>query len=377
MRSIRTAILNIKAERDTMGPSEGLVTALNKMREMSVKEGSVYHQYIPIITDTTSIGEFGTPILEMTDVRNEFMTKLVKRIVETQIEGKVYNNKLEQLEGEEVPLGYSVQDLYVNPAKGRQFNVDDFAGLLQKYEADVKQQFLTVNMDLQYPVTITRAKLKSAFVSWGELEKFITGITNSLYSGANIDQYNFTKYLVSNAFRNGHTINRVITEPTTEATAKAFVKAARALALDFGEATGDFNAWKKVNTDDSKALVAWTDMEDIVFLLRNDIISEIDVDVLAVAFNTDRATLMGKIIGVRDFNIRNDAGEVVFDGSSILGIMADRRWFRIRSQDKELDAFYNANNRTWNYYYNVVKMYNYSLFANAVVFCTKEPDISS
>lgn len=360
-----------------MGPSEGLVTALNKLRKMSVKEGSVYHQYIPIITDTTSIGEFGTPILEMTDVRNEFMTKLVKRIVETQIEGKVYNNKLEQLEGEEVPLGYSVQDLYVNPAKGRQFNVDDFAGLLQKYEADVKQQFLTVNMDLQYPVTITRAKLKSAFVSWGELEKFITGITNSLYSGANIDQYNFTKYLVSNAFRNGHTINRVITEPTTEATAKAFVKTARALALDFGEATGDFNAWAKVNTDDSKALVAWTDMEDIVFLLRNDIISEIDVDVLAVAFNTDRATLMGKIIGVRDFNIRNDAGEVVFDGSTILGIMADRRWFRIRSQDKELDAFYNANNRTWNYYYNVVKMYNYSLFANAVVFCTEEPDISS
>lgn len=360
-----------------MGPSEGLVTALNKMREMSVKEGSVYHQYIPIITDTTSIGEFGTPILEMTDVRNEFMTKLVKRIVETQIEGKVYNNKLEQLEGEEVPLGYSVQDLYVNPAKGRQFNVDDFAGLLQKYEADVKQQFLTVNMDLQYPVTITRAKLKNAFVSWGELEKFITGITNSLYSGANIDQYNFTKYLVANAFRNGHTINRVITEPTTEATAKAFVKQARALALDFGEATGDFNAWTKVNTDDSKALVAWTEMEDIVFLLRNDIISEIDVDVLAVSFNMDRTTLMGKIIGVRDFSIRNDAGEIVFDASSILGIMCDRRWFRIRSQDKELDAFYNANNRTWNYYYNVVKMYNYSLFANAVVFCTKEPDISS
>ena len=360
-----------------MNPSNGLVTALNKMREMSVSEGSIYHQYVPVITDLTSIGEFGTPILEYTDVRNEFMTKLVKRIVETQIEGKVFNNKLSQLEGEQVPLGYSIQDIYVNPAKGRKFNVEDFAGLLQKYEADVKQQFLTVNMDMQYPVTITRAKLKNAFTSWGALESFITGITNSLYSGANIDQYNFTKYLVSNAFRNGHTINKVVTAPTTEATSKAFVKAARALALDFAEASSDFNAWAKVNTDDSKALVTWTEPEDIVFVLRNDVIAELDVDVLASAFNIGKAELMGRIIGVRNFDMFSDAGTKVFDGSSILGIMCDRKWFKIKSQDLELDSFSNANNRTWQYYYNVVKMYNYSLFANAVVFCTAEPDTSS
>ena len=360
-----------------MNPSNGLVTALNKMREMSVSEGSIYHQYVPVITDLTSIGEFGPPILEYTDVRNEFMTKLVKRIVETQIEGKVFNNKLSQLEGEQVPLGYSIQDIYVNPAKGRKFNVEDFAGLLQKYEADVKQQFLTVNMDMQYPVTITRAKLKNAFTSWGALESFITGITNSLYSGANIDQYNFTKYLVSNAFRNGHTINKVVTAPTTEATSKAFVKAARALALDFAEASSDFNAWAKVNTDDSKALVTWTEPEDIVFVLRNDVIAELDVDVLASAFNIGKTELMGRIIGVRNFDMFSDAGTKVFDGSSILGIMCDRKWFKIKSQDLELDSFYNANNRTWQYYYNVVKMYNYSLFANAVVFCTAEPDISS
>lgn len=360
-----------------MNPSNGLVTALNKMREMSVSEGSIYHQYVPVITDLTSIGEFGQPILEYTDVRNEFMTKLVKRIVETQIEGKVYNNKLSQLEGEEVPLGYSIQDIYVNPAKGRKFNVEDFAGLLQKYEADVKQQFLAVNMDLQYPVTITRAKLKNAFTSWASLEAFITGITNSLYSGANIDQYNYTKYLVSNAFRNGHTINKVVSGVSSADTAKAFVKAARTLFLDFQEASSDYNAWAKVNTDDTKALVTWTEPQDVVFMLRNDVISEIDTEVLAAAFNIERAELMGRIIGVRNFDMFSDAGVKVFDGSTILGIMADRKWFKIKSQDMELDSFYNANNRTWTYYYNTVKMYNYSLFANAVVFCTAEPVISS
>lgn len=356
-----------------MGPSTGLQTALNKMREMSVSEGSIYHQYVPIITDLTSIGEFGTPILEMEDVRNEFISKLVKRIAYTQITSKMFNNPLAQLEGEQVPLGYAGQDIFVNRARGRKFNVEDFAGLLQKYESDVKVQYQTVNMDVQYPVTITRAKIKNAFVSWGSLEEFINGITQSLYAGASIDQYNWTKALVSNAYRNGHTINKIITKPTDEASAKAFVKAAREYFMNFQTPTTDFNAWAKVNTDDEKAIVTWTNPEDVVFLIRNDVLAELDIEVMASAFNIDSAKLYGRIIGVKDFDMFNDEGEKVFDGSAILGLMADKNWFKIKSQDIEMDVFFNPNNRCYNYYLNVVKMYNYSLFANAVVFATEEP----
>lgn len=356
-----------------MGPSTGLQTALNKMREMSVKEGSVYHQYVPIITDLTSIGEFGTPILEMEDVRNEFISKLVKRIAYTQITSKMYDNPLAQLEGEQVPLGYAGQDIFVNRAKGRQFNVNDFAGLLQKYESDVKVQYQTVNMDVQYPVTITRAKIKNAFVSWGSLEEFINGITQSLYAGASIDQYNWTKALVSNAYRNGHTINKIITKPTDTASSKAFVKAAREMFMNFQTPTSDFNAWAKVNTDDDKAIVTWTLPDDVVFILRNDVIAELDLEVMASAFHIDSAKLYGRIIGVKDFDIYNDEGQKAFDGDKILGIMADKNWFKIKSQDVEMDVFFNPNNRCYNYYLNVVKMYNYSLFANAVVFATEEP----
>lgn len=356
-----------------MGPSTGLQTALNKMREMSVKDGSVYHQYVPIITDLTSIGEFGTPILEMEDVRNEFISKLVKRIAYTQITSKMFNNPLAQLEGEQVPLGYAGQNVYVNRARGRQFDIDDFAGLLQKYESDVKVEYQTVNMDVQYPVTITRAKLRNAFVSWGALEEFISGITQSIYAGASIDQYNWTKALVSNAYRNGHTINKIVTKPTDASSSKAFVKVAREYFMNFQTPTSDFNAWAKVNTDDDKAIVTWTDPEDVVFLIRNDVLAELDIEVMASAFHIDSAKLYGRIIGVKDFDIYNDEGTKVFDGSAILGIMADKSWFKIKTQDAEMDSFFNANNRTTNLYYNITKMYNYSLFSNAIVFATEEP----
>ena len=39
-----------------------------------------------------------------------------------------------------------------------------------------------------------------------------------------------------------------------------------------------------------------------------------------------------------------------------------------------LDEFYNANNRTWQYYLNLTKMYGYSLFANGVILATALPE---
>ena len=356
-----------------MGPSTGLQTALNKMREMSVKDGSVYHQYVPVITDLTSIGEFGQPILEMEDVRNEFISKLVKRIAYTQVSSKMFDNPLAQLEGEQVPLGYAGQDLYINRIRSKKFNVEDFAGLLNKYSCDVKVQYQTVNMDVQYPVTITRAKIRDAFVSWASLEEFINGITTAIYAGASIDQYNWTKALVSNAYRNGHTINQVIDAPTTADKAKAFVKKAREIFMNFQTPTSDYNAWAKVNTDDDKAIVTWTNPDDVVFLIRNDVLAELDIEVMAQAFHLDSAKLYGRIIGVKDFDMYNDEGEKVFDGSKILGLMADKAWFKIKTQDAEMDSFYNPSNRTTQLFYNVVRMYNYSYFANAVCFCTEEP----
>ena len=50
--------------------------------------------------------------------------------------------------------------------------------------------------------------------------------------------------------------------------------------------------------------------------------------------------------------------------------MCDKSWFRIKTREMTMDEFYNANNRTWQFYLNDVRMYQYSLFANAVVFAT-------
>lgn len=356
--------------------NEGLVTSLNAIREASVSEGTIYHQYVPAITDDTNIATFGSVILSTPVVANEFMNRLVNRIVYTSFETKYFNNPLQVLEGDRIPLGYAGQEIYVNPAKRRKYDVDDFAGLLVKYEADVKVQYTQVNMDLQYPVTVSRHKLKQAFVSWESLDGFIQELSNSLYNGAYIDEYNFAKGLVSSAYKSNRVQLQTVTAPTTEATGKAFVKKLRELFLNMKAPSSSFNAWAKVGGYGNE-IITWSNPEDIVLLLRNDVASNIDVDVLASAFNIDKATLLGNIIYVNDFNMYNDDGTQNYDGSKILAFIGDKSWFRIKRQDMFLDEFYNANNRTWQYYLNLTKMYNYSLFANGVVICTEAPSVPS
>lgn len=358
-----------------MNPSQGLVTALNKMREMSVDNGDIYHQYFPIVDANTTIGDFGAPMFGSNyQAVQESFFGLLKQIAYVATQTRIFNNPLAQLEGDNIPLGWAGEETYINPVKGRQFDVNDFAGILQKYEADVKVQYLTVNMDLQYPVTITRDKIRQAFTSWADLENFINGIVNALYNGAYIGMFQYTKALVTGAYAANKAAIQTFTLPTDESTGKAFVKKLREMHTLFQLPSSSYNAWAKVGGA-GKPVTTWCAPEDIILMIRADILSVIDVDVLAAAFNMSKTDFIGRVITVDNFDIRDDDGNLVTDGSAILGIVCDKSWFKIKTQDMALDMWFNPNNRSWQYYLNTVKMYNYSLFANGVILATAMPDV--
>ena len=353
-----------------MGPSKGLITATNAIREMVISGNAAYHQYLPVVDANTPIAELAQPIFEYKPLQNAWLGALVNKIVRTQFDTRMYRNPLAQLEGEQLPMGYTIELAHINPAKGQRFNNEDFAAILNKYSADVKTQYVSINSDLQYPVTVSARTLKQAFTSWGALQSFIEGLTNSLFNGAHIDQYNLTKNLVSSAYAAGNVQVVTLSAPSDEATGKAFVKTARQKFLDFQAPSSANNGWALAGGE-GRPVTTWSNPEDIVFLLRNDIAASIDVDVLASSFNITRSELQGRTIYVDNFDMYDDEGTKVFDGSKILGVMADKAWFRINQQDEQMDEFYNAGNRSWTYFLNIVRSYAYSLFANAVVFATE------
>lgn len=353
--------------------NNSLKQSLNAIREIS---STIYHEYVPIIDDSTDIGAFADPILNYPEVYNEFCNVLVNKLVYQQFLAKTFNNPLQLLDGDRIPLGFAGEEGYVNPSKGRAFNVNDFAGLLVKYEADVKIQYQTVNADLQYAVTVSRQQLKKAMTSWGNLEEFITSISNSLYNGAYIDMYRFTKNIVSGAYQGNKGVIQTVSAVTDQASAKAFVQTARELFLNFQLPSTSFNAWTK-NDGSGRPITAWCNPEDIVMIIRNDVRAKIDVQDLATAFNVDYADMLGRVVTVDNFDSYDDEGTKVFDGSAILGIIADKSWFRIKTQDMFMENFYNPNNRTMQYFLNVIRMYNFSLFANGVILATSNPSVAT
>lgn len=359
-----------------MNPSEGLVTSLNAIREMSVKEGKAYHEYVPIISSTTDIGALAQPVLNYVNVRNDFMSMLINKIVATKFEVKYFKNPLQVLEGDEMPLGYATEDIYINPAKGRRMNVDDFAGLLAKYEADVKVQYNHINMDLQYPVTVSYTQLKKAFTSWTSLEKFIDALSMSLYNGAYIDEFRFTKNLIGGAYLKNQVQYEVVSGVNTEANAKAFVTKMRELYLNMQMPSSKYNAWNKVGGE-GRPVETWSMPENLVFVIRNDILAYIDVNVLATAFNVNKTDLLGRILPVDNFSAFDDDGNEIFDGANIIGFIGDKSWFRIQRQDMFVEEFRNPNNRTYQMYLNLIKQYQYSLFANGLVVCTQAPVVDA
>ena len=351
--------------------NNSLKQSLNALREIS---STIYHEYIPVIDDTTDISAFAQPIFDFPVVYNEFCNVLVNKLVFSQFQTMTFNNPLRVLEGDRVPLGYSGENVYTNPAQARSFNVNDFAGLLIKYEADTKVEYWTVNTDIQYCVTVSRQQLKKAMTSWDNLAEYITQLSNSLYNGAYIDFFRYSKNIISGAYKENRGVIQTISAISSADTAKAFIEKARELFLNFQLPSTSYNAWAK-NGGAGKPVTTWTRPEDIVMVVRNDVRAKMDVEVLASAFNIDKTTLLGNIITVDNFDGYDDDGTKVFDGSAIVGGIFDKAWFKIKTQDFFMENFYNPNNRTMQYYLNVQRGYNMSLFANGVIFATSAPTV--
>ena len=361
-----------------MNPSQGLQTALNEIRNTLIHDNSLYQTQIPLVDDYTSSQVYGQSLLNLpSDLRNRFIQSLVNRIAYTRFMMDYYENPLRELAGDDLPLGAIGQEIYVNPARGRVYDINDFAGLLVKYESDIKAEYTEINFDVQYPVTIIRKELEKAFVSWGDFESFLMGISTSLYNGAYIDDYKYTKKLITNAYRNNAVQMEVfnISSTPTRTELLGLTSRLRELYLNFLTPSTKYNAWAKVGGY-GRSIVSWSKPENIVVFVSNKMASILDVNVLARAFNIDKTELVGRVYYVEDFDIVDDNGVVVYDGSNILAMICDRRWFKIREKDMFMDEFYNANNRSWQSYLNVIKSFNYSLFANAFMLVKAIPEIN-
>ena len=294
---------------------------------------------------------------------NEFVTNLINRIGLTIIRNKTFSNPLSILRKGSVPLGTDIQDLYENPAEAEAYELSNtaMAKLLTITDPDTHVAYYRRNRKDLYTKTISRENLQGAFVSWEKFESYISAITTSLYSGNYIDEFELTKSLVDGAYDNDKVIVETISAVTDETSAKAFIKKCRSLFNKMKLPSTQYNAYSKFSGAKG-TIKTWTEEDRFVLIVTSDVMAEVDVDVLARAFNIENTKFLGRVIEVDSF-----------ENEEIQAILCDESWFQIYENLMRFDEFYNARTMTWNEYLHVWQTYAICPFANAVVFATAQP----
>lgn len=294
---------------------------------------------------------------------NEFVTNLINRIGLTIIRNKTFSNPLSILRKGSMPLGTDIQDLYENPAEAEQYELSNtaMAKLLTITDPDTHVAYYRRNRKDLYTKTISRENLQGAFVSWEKFESYISAITTSLYSGNYIDEFELTKSLVDGAYDNNKVIVETVSAVTDETSAKAFIKKCRSLFNKMKLPSTQYNAYSKFSGAKG-TIKTWTEEDRFVLIVTSDVMAEVDVDVLARAFNIENTKFLGRVIEVDSF-----------ENEEIQGILCDESWFQIYENLMRFDEFYNARTMTWNEYLHVWQTYAICPFANAVVFATAQP----
>lgn len=294
---------------------------------------------------------------------NEFVNNLINRIALTIIRNKSFNNPLSVFKKGSVPLGTDIQDIYENPANAEKYEYTDtaMAKLLTITDPDTHVAYYRRNRQDLFTKTISREGLQGAFVSWDDFENYIAGITTSLYSGNYIKEFDLTKALIDGAYDSGKVVVETVTAITDESSAKEFVKKARSLYLKMSLPSTEYNAYSKFSGAKG-TITTWTESDRIVVITTADVMSQVDVEVLASAFNIDSAKLMGRIIVVDKF-----------ENPEIQAVICDEAWLQIYDNIFRFDEFYNARVMAWNEYLHAWGTFAICPFANAVVLATEQP----
>lgn len=327
---------------------------------------STYRELIPNADANTLITDISNPLNNYEPLFNEFVSGLVNRIGLEIIHNKIYTNPLGLFKKGAVPLGTDIEDIYTNPVQKIEYDPSEtgMARLLKKYDPDTKVTYYRRNRRDTYPLTISKQQLQAAFLSWEKLEKFVASFTNAQYSGDYKDEFRYTKGLIDSAYVENKIIMQQITAPTDETTGKAFVKVAKKLYANFKFPSNEYNAYYKITGD--SPVETWSDQNTICMIATAETLANIDVDVLAKAFNIDKTTFMGRIVEIDRFQ-----------NPEIKAVICDESFFQIYNNLLEYAGSYNPATLSWNYFLHSWDIFALCPFANAVALVTALPTVKT
>ena len=334
---------------------------------------SEYQQSVPEVLKSTDIPAVGDAIFGYPGGANKFLGALLNRIALVTIKSLTFNNPFVDLKKGYLETGETVEETFVQMAKAREFNVEKAPKReFQRTLPDVRAAFHLINYKAQYPVTIERRELQQAFVSLDGVTMLINKIVDSVYQAAEYDEYLLFKYLLIKAITKGKAYPVAFDADNMLTAAESFRGYSNLITFP----SDKYNAYG-VTTNTVK--------EDQYIFMDSMFNAKYDVNVLASAFNMDKAEFMGKLKLVDNWDtFDNDRFSTIRENSTYLeevtaaelalmkdvkAVVVDKEWFQFYDNLTEFSETFVASGLYWNYFLNIWKTVSSSPFSNMLVFC--------
>ena len=333
-----------------------------------------YQQNVPKVTKATDIPKVGEVIYGTPAFANQFINALVNRIASVRVQSATFNNPYAILKKGYLEFGETVEDIFVNIAKVVDYSPEKGeAREFKRTLPDVRSAFHTMNWRVMYPVTIQDEDLRQAFLSLDGVTDLIAKIVDQVYTAAEYDEFLLFKYLLIKGINGGSMYNETIDAADMKKVATSFRAASNLLPF----MSSEYNVAHVKTTTPKDRQVIFMDAK---------FNAQFDVEVLASAFNMDKADFMGRLFLIDNWdsfdNERFDVIRANSDGideitadeltalKNVKAVLLDENWFQVYDNNNKFTEKYVASGLYWNYFYHTWKTVSYSPFANCVVFTT-------
>lgn len=301
--------------------------------------------------DVSSL-EFMNGLLEYPDSLGVEFMNLATRIGRVIAHRNILTNKLAPFKMENMALGYTMEEYFVECAKEHAYNQADAEHSLFRRELpDIKTAFYVVNRKSYYPATITDDDMRKYFVSWDGVNSLIARIVDSMYNGDNKDDYNYMKSALVTHYENG-LMKIVKTRAVTDTdTAKELARKITEYVSYLTEPTNEYNAM---------AVTKQNDYEDIYVILNGKSNSYLNIDWLAQTFQLEFAEFKAHVLVLPTLPSTKQG--------TIEALVVDSEIYRVFDQKYSVGVAYNAKGLYWNYFLHHWEGIATSRFANAIAF---------
>jgi len=293
---------------------------------------------------------------------NTFIDVLLNGLVLDIYRNNMFENPLAQFKvGRVIENGSWIREVAFNLLKANRYYMRA-TNVFDMTEPQIMANFHVQNRKDRYDLSISEDLLRQAMFANPQsgLANLINGMLQLPYKSDQVDEYLIMKNLFGEynkefGFFNFNVDSVANAAPADkEAVGKDIIQKIRETVLNFQFINRDFNA----------ARIPTNALNPVLFATPR-FVSNIDVNVLASAFNMDKADFTGRLVVVDRFDFDANTGE------ETQAILTSDSWFVAADTRVLATSMYNPKNLVTNHWLHRWGIYSASKFENAVMFSTR------